>query len=75
MATLMSLIDVMSCKHFDSPHKHGTDRTLIHGENGTSLGPRFFICPFDCLRAKDAMRHILKPTPKPIRIVTPEPRS
>ena len=50
------LIDVVSCKSFDAPHKHGTDRTVIYSETGISLGPRFEVCPFETLRAKDAAR-------------------
>lgn len=48
------LIDVIGCKSFRSPHQHGTDRTVIYSDAGTSLGSRFEVCPFTTLRAKDA---------------------
>ena len=51
------MIDVTRCKAFDAPHKHATDRTVIYPATGGSmLGPRFDVCPFECLRAKDAVR-------------------
>lgn len=65
------MIDVMACKRFDAPHKHATNRTKIYTEKGMQLGPRFEVCPFDTLRARDeAFHYIPELRPMPIRIVS-----